>query len=192
MVDWIGADVRKSSEHLARPGKVLFRQDHSKGGRQHPGADALAGLMDHPYFGEIMQEIDRLLRYGIDPTREMVAKAVEIVDRRARPERVALPPTPVDVEQVTGAGYGRFHAIPDVGEVVYYMRIGDRVKIGMSTNLRKRLESINPEELLAIEKGGRPIEAARHKQFAGLRTHGEWFRLEGALIEHIERLRTIE
>jgi hypothetical protein len=192
MVDWIGADVEKNSEHRTRPGKVLFGQDHSKSGRQHPAADELAGLIGHPYFGEIMQEIHRLQVYDIEPTREMVTKAVEIVNRRVRPHHAVLPPTTVDVQPFAPVGYGRFHTIPDVGDVVYYMRIGDRVKIGMTTNLRSRLEAINPEELLAIEKGGRTVEAARHKQFADLHTHGEWFRLEGVLVEHIERLRSTE
>ena len=79
--------------------------------------------------------------------------------------------------------------MPDVGSVVYYMRIGNRVKIGTSTNLRDRLEAINPEELLALEAGDARLERRRHRQFAALRTHGEWFRLEGALRDHIEALR---
>jgi hypothetical protein len=69
------------------------------------------------------------------------------------------------------------------------MRIGDRVKIGTSTSLEERLKTINPEELMALEKGGIAVERLRHRQFADLRTHGEWFRLEGRLVAHIKRLR---
>ena len=37
--------------------------------------------------------------------------------------------------------------------IVYYMRIGDRVKIGTTTNLKRRRAEINPEELMATEPG---------------------------------------
>lgn len=73
--------------------------------------------------------------------------------------------------------------------VVYYMRIGNRVKIGVTTNLRKRLDSINPEELLAVEPGGYDLEKQRHGEYAHLRTHGEWFKLEAPLTWHIANLR---
>lgn len=74
------------------------------------------------------------------------------------------------------------------GEVVYYMRIGNRVKIGWSTNLPLRLAAINPEELMATELGNRILERVRHDQFAELRTHGEWFQLDERLTEHISDL----
>ena len=77
-------------------------------------------------------------------------------------------------------------------ETVYYMRIGNRVKIGYTTNLELRLSSINPEELLVTEAGGRLTEKRRHRQFSDLRTNGEWFRYEGPLAEHIDELRRAE
>jgi hypothetical protein len=72
---------------------------------------------------------------------------------------------------------------------VYYMRIGNRCKIGYSANVRQRMGQIMPEELLATERGGPTLEFARHEQFKGLRTRGEWFRYEGRLVEHVESLR---
>lgn len=71
----------------------------------------------------------------------------------------------------------------------YYMRIGNRVKIGYSTNLDLRMRTFNPEELLATEPGGRVREAALHRQFASLRTAGEWFRYESPLVEHVEQVK---
>lgn len=65
--------------------------------------------------------------------------------------------------------------------VVYYMRLGDRVKIGTTKNIMARLETFNPEELMALEKGGHSVERARHRTFDDLRTSGEWFRLEHPL-----------
>jgi hypothetical protein len=72
---------------------------------------------------------------------------------------------------------------------VYYARLGNRCKIGWSTNVRRRMISIQPEELLAIELGGPDVEAERHEQFAALRVVGEWFRYEGSLVDHVESLR---
>lgn len=82
----------------------------------------------------------------------------------------------------------RYLARAELRSVVYYMRIGNRVKIGYTANLRQRLNAINPEELLATEQGGPKREAERHQQFAHLRVHGEWFRYEGALVEHVSGL----
>lgn len=78
------------------------------------------------------------------------------------------------------------------GECVYYMRIGNRVKVGWTTNLRARVAAIYPEEVMVTEPGNRLLERARHEQFRDLHTHGEWFRLEGPLIAHIAELREIE
>lgn len=74
------------------------------------------------------------------------------------------------------------------GAVVYYMRVGDRVKIGWTTNLKSRLAALAPEELLAIERGGAGVEKDRHLQFESLHTVGEWFRYESHLVEHINWL----
>lgn len=72
--------------------------------------------------------------------------------------------------------------------IVYYMRLGDLVKIGTSTNLRSRRNTINPQEVMAVEKGGRDHEQGRHQEFKELRVHGEWFRLEEPLVSHIAKL----
>lgn len=101
-------------------------------------------------------------------------------------ERIERRSTEVRAQRNTDAAVKA--GVPE-GSVVYYMRIGNRVKIGTSTNLASRLASINPEELLAVERGGVDKERGRHRQFATLRTHGEWFRFESPLTEHIERVR---
>ncbi|WP_456284694.1 GIY-YIG nuclease family protein [Microbacterium sp. JZ101] len=73
-------------------------------------------------------------------------------------------------------------------EVVYYLRYAERVKIGTSTDPRRRLRTIRHEELLAFEQGGRPVEQARHAQFAHLREGGEWFTAAPELLAHIASL----
>jgi T5orf172 domain len=70
-------------------------------------------------------------------------------------------------------------------DVVYYLRYGDRVKIGTTANPRQRLARIWHDDLLAFERGDRRVEQRRHAQFAGDRLGGEWFRLSPELQEHI-------
>lgn len=72
--------------------------------------------------------------------------------------------------------------------VVYYMRLGNRAKIGISRNLKRRLAEINPEDCMAFELGHRELEVKRHKQFAHLRVSGEWFELADDLIRHVNTL----
>ena len=76
-----------------------------------------------------------------------------------------------------------------VVEVVYYLRYRERIKIGTSRNPRQRLAAIWHEELLAFERGGRPLEQARHREFAHLREGGEWFTAAPELLAHIAGLR---
>jgi hypothetical protein len=73
--------------------------------------------------------------------------------------------------------------------VVYYARIGALCKIGVTANVRARMEALRPEELLVTEPGGHERERQRHDQFQELRSHSEWFRYEGVLVDHVERLR---
>lgn len=72
--------------------------------------------------------------------------------------------------------------------VVYYIRFGDRVKIGTTVNLPQRLTSIPYDEVMATEPGGPRVERQRHKQFARCRLTGEWFGLSPELRRHIGAL----
>ncbi len=60
---------------------------------------------------------------------------------------------------------------------VYYLLIGDLIKIGFASNVRKRLRSYPPNaELLAVEPGDRALEKRRHQQFdEHLQRGREWF-----------------
>jgi len=74
-------------------------------------------------------------------------------------------------------------------DVVYYLRHGDRVKIGTTANPRQRFAAIWHEEVLAFELGDRRLERRRHEQFAADRFGGsEWFRLSPAIAEHADAL----
>lgn len=75
--------------------------------------------------------------------------------------------------------------------VVYYVLVGSLMKIGTSTNLRRRLLAYPPNRrLLATEPGGRSVESRRHAEFADLLDSGrEWFRFEGTLVEWVQSIR---
>jgi hypothetical protein len=75
-------------------------------------------------------------------------------------------------------------------DVVYYLRNGDRMKIGTTGNPRQRFAAIWHEEVVAFERGTRVLEQQRHQQFAADRfTGSEWFRLTKPLQRHVESLR---
>ncbi len=75
-------------------------------------------------------------------------------------------------------------------DVVYYVRVADRVKIGTSSQPRKRLSAIWHDDLLAFERGDRRLERRRHEQFADERfDRTEWFDLSDRLRGHIDIIR---
>ena len=87
----------------------------------------------------------------------------------------------------------RYGEVPDSDvapprvDVVYYLRHGDRVKIGTTANPRQRFAAIWHEEVMAFERGDRRLERVRHEQFAADRFgSSEWFRLTPAIAEHAD------
>lgn len=72
--------------------------------------------------------------------------------------------------------------------VVYYLRFGDRIKIGTTIGLPARLDDVPHDMLLATEPGGREIERQRHDQLAALRITREWFRPDTPLLHHIAQI----
>lgn len=59
--------------------------------------------------------------------------------------------------------------------VVYYLALGNRIKIGTTTDLPGRMAAVPHEELVAFEFGSYKLERQRHDQFAHARIVGEWF-----------------
>lgn len=74
--------------------------------------------------------------------------------------------------------------------VVYYMLVGDHVKIGYSEGIQHRVRDYPPcAKLLALEPGDRSIEKYRHRQFGHLlAARHEWFELGEDLMAHIQQL----
>jgi hypothetical protein len=74
-----------------------------------------------------------------------------------------------------------------------YCESMNSVKIGTTTELNKRLSALQtgcPAEirLLGTIPGSRDEEVALHRDFDHLRTRGEWFQGDEALMEHIHLL----
>jgi len=76
------------------------------------------------------------------------------------------------------------------GKYVYFLRCGDAVKIGYTTNPSGRLESLKtglptPIDAFVLVAGTEADERALHREFHQLRVHGEWFRANGTLLNVI-------
>jgi hypothetical protein len=76
------------------------------------------------------------------------------------------------------------------GEVVYFIRAGDAIKIGYTTNLAARKRALETAsaaslELLGAVPGDRGEEARLHREWWHLHIRGEWFQADGELLRYI-------
>lgn len=97
--------------------------------------------------------------------------------------------------RINAARSGRKPRTWGAPSVVYFIRCAEaaRIKIGTTTNLERRLASIQAGtplriELLVTLTGDSRIEKKIHAQFAHLRVHGEWFEAAPDLLEYIDGL----
>lgn len=76
------------------------------------------------------------------------------------------------------------------GDRVYFVRNGDRIKIGYTTGLRGRLGALclRPDAVLLLLQGGKGLEAALHRYFSAHRIGAtEWFRYAEEIEKYIDR-----
>lgn len=73
---------------------------------------------------------------------------------------------------------------------VYYLQVGERLKIGYSVDVKRRMRAYPPgSQLLAVEPGDRDLETQRHRQFAGSLLDGrEWFRPTPDVLELVSEI----
>lgn len=72
--------------------------------------------------------------------------------------------------------------------LVYFIRNGNRIKIGTSTELKRRIRTLalRAENVALLHDGDRRLERQLHHQFADLRIGDtEWFALEAPLTDYI-------
>lgn len=84
--------------------------------------------------------------------------------------------------------------IPHMAAGVYFVRAGGFIKIGVSKDVRARLQKIDTASPIApvlalLEPGGPAEERQFHERFADLRARREWFHARGALAEFIIKRR---
>lgn len=84
-------------------------------------------------------------------------------------------------------------AIPRTGRepgYVYYIRMGDAIKIGYSVDVAQRMRAYPPTaELLAAHPGTQEVERSIHLKFRADLTRGrEWFNESTELLEHIAQV----
>ncbi|MGV3714237.1 GIY-YIG nuclease family protein [Pseudolysinimonas sp.] len=74
-------------------------------------------------------------------------------------------------------------------DVVYYLRLGERVKIGTTFTPRHRFAVLPHDEVLAFERGDRRVERERHAEFAADRLGtSEWFAFSPGIRTHVASL----
>ena len=84
---------------------------------------------------------------------------------------------------------GRSHS-----PIVYFIRMGDRVKIGTTTNLVQRVNALSLAlpDVAKVIMGGADTEALLHERYAEYRVYEnrEWFEVRGQLAKDLPSLRT--
>jgi hypothetical protein len=73
-----------------------------------------------------------------------------------------------------------------LASVVYFIGRGELIKIGFTSNLHRRMESLLPERIYRLLAGDRVQERALHQVFAADRIRGEWFRRSDDLMSFID------
>jgi T5orf172 domain len=107
--------------------------------------------------------------------REVYEFAHAVVELRA-PARALLPDTRPTPRRDPETGW------------VYFIRKGDRVKIGWTDYPDGRFKQLQPDEVLAVVHGNRATERMAHAAFATLRIEGEWFRAEPSLVDYARHI----
>jgi len=95
-------------------------------------------------------------------------------------DQMASEAQPVEMDHLLQGGHD---------PVVYFITHGDRVKIGFTSNLKKRINglTLRPDSVLLVLTGGPDLERALHARFAADRFDDtEWFQLSPQIKRYIE------
>lgn len=153
--------------------------------------DLVVELPNSPAFPQIVKALRDAKRLGFNVMEpEMLKRAIKAGEQAHKEEALRELARQEAMERrcIEGLNELKMAATKHV-PVVYYMKLGDLVKIGTTTRIAQRRATINPEVILAIEVGDRELETQRHRDFRDLWVHGEWFKLHDRLASHIETAR---
>lgn len=147
----------------------------------------LRKILDREFDEKILE------RYGVprdDPRYPMVYKA--IVDAGMRGMDVQDPKVSNAVATKVLAAHARTQN-RETTDVVYYIQVGDLIKVGTTSDINRRLQAYPPNAVvLATETGSYLRETERVEQFVEyLAGRREWFHPGPRLMDHIEELRRV-
>lgn len=126
--------------------------------------------------------------FGVTVSRvrtAMYAGALPAKDLGGNVRRISSREIPVELVRTWREGKPLKPMFP-AGPLVYFIAQAGYVKIGFSTHLAKRFESLQsaspvPLTVLAAIRGDMAMERELHAQFADDRAQGEWFRRSSAI-----------
>lgn len=179
---------------MSVPSRNPFRPPSPHGWHGIPGARHIP-LADDPAFPVFIDTATEWKLAGVEMTDEImqaVRKISELAVQRADERQKISQLTTERLASSTSsepAAPGTFG--DSKGGVIYYARRSRYVKIGTTVQLRDRMRSLMPDELMATEPGSYTLERQLHKRFADFRVDPtlEYFHLRGALVDHIEGVR---
>lgn len=152
-------------EHLFAVRRWDYREAAERLRAEDPAPPSIVrSVYDRYVRGESMREISRGVGIPLTTVHRYVHRA-----RGMFPERV---PT----------------------SIVYYVRVGDRVKIGTTIKtVRERFQGQLPPDaqVLATEPGSFETERKRHRQFRHLQDANEWFHGGPEIWKHVAELRKL-
>jgi hypothetical protein len=89
--------------------------------------------------------------------------------------------------------FGMGASTSEIKPMVYFIKGGDLIKIGVSTSPEDRLQQLQKHSpvtltLICTIPGGYDQERKLHKQFAHIHSHGEWFNSTRELLQFIQEV----
>jgi hypothetical protein len=159
--------------------------DDGNGGLR-PSHQALLRLADttDPAWPSVAAVLREMADAGVEINEAAVSIAAKLGGRRHRLAMVN--------PQGTRRGRPAFYQMTLTGtsdSIIYYIRRGDFIKIGTTTDPARRFGALLPDEILAFEPGGEELEKMRHRLFGHLWHRGEYFRIAPELLEYARQIR---
>lgn len=162
---------------------------HPEGTAYRPSVESLIGMIDtsDPAFPATAAFLADMASAGVELDEAAVTIAMKLGKQQLERDRTAI---------ATAPEIRRAPVHPEADptgwpSIVYYIKRGEVIKIGTTTNAKRRFQNLVPDEILAWEPGGAAEETARHRQFTHLRCgEGEYFRPGLDLIKHCAAIRS--
>jgi hypothetical protein len=119
------------------------------------------------------------------------ATAVYVLKDWRRDERARISAKQRAVDPLPGHDWKRLTPSADGWCYVYFIRAGERIKIGRTTDPGQRMRALQTMHHDALSlvlsiPAHAALEDAIHTRFAHLRERGEWFRIEPDLVGFIQ------